>query len=361
MKIKKLSIKNVRKFNKDVEYNFCKNTLVLGENATGKTTILESICVLSTTRSPKTTNSNEMIAFGKEEMVVSGIIESKKGTQNIEIRRIFDKNKITLNKKTLLKNSELIGCFDVVYFQPNESYEFQSGPVYRRKVFDVVFCQLSNEYMRELKLYKKVVKMRNSALKQANLSKKEEDVKVVDSFSDYLLSSGKRIIELRKIFVEEINKLIFKIHYNFSSEETLTLKYTPNVELENYEKCLKQNQMKDIVCETTSNGPHRDDFCFLLNNKDVTKYCSQGQQKSVHLSFKLTLVEIFKKIKKEYPVLILDDALSDLDTQRQNALFNMVNDEVQLFISTNHISEIKQENIQKFEIIKLEKEMLSNE
>ena len=165
----------------------------------------------------------------------------------------------------------------------------------------------------------------------------------------------KPIIELRKSFCEEINQYLSTIHRNFNENEKLRMEYVPNLKLNDLPSIDKSVVMKDIQNEISSFGIHKDDFVFYLDEKDVTKFCSQGQQKSVILSFKLAVTEVFKNHKGEYPVLLLDDALSELDQERQNALFNILSPEIQMILSTTTLKEINKQFLEKAKIIEIKK------
>ena len=355
MKIKKIRVKNFINFEEKEVAFFEKNNVILGKNAVGQTTILEAIYYSGFTKSPRSSEISDLIKKNEEYFVIKCAFESKNTERNTVLSYSNKGKKIILDDFKIEKISEYVGVFGVVYYQPNEIVEFLGTGYNRRKTIDLLFSQISQEYMRELKLFNRILKERNSALKAAKNSNFRQSVVLVETLTEKMLQSMKPIIELRKSFCEEINQYLSTIHRNFNENEKLRMEYVPNLKLNDLPSIDKSVVMKDIQNEISSFGIHKDDFVFYLDEKDCTKFCSQGQQKSVILSFKLAVTEVFKNHKGEYPVLLLDDALSELDQERQNALFNIVSPEIQMILSTTTLKEINKQFLEKAKIIEIKK------
>ena len=198
-------------------------------------------------------------------------------------------------------------------------------------------CQLDNFYLYNLNHYNKIVNQRNKLLKDMYMN---PDLKETLGIWDMqLVSFGSKIIERRKLFVEQLNEIIYEIHKKLSGDkEELRILYEPDVEIEEFEKKLRYNQDRDMKSKMTSVGPHRDDFSFMVGKIDIRKFGSQGQQRTAALSLKLSEIELVKKITKDTPVLLLDDVLSELDSSRQNYLLNSIGD-IQTIITCTGLEE----------------------
>lgn len=198
-------------------------------------------------------------------------------------------------------------------------------------------CQLDNFYLYNLNHYNKIVNQRNKLLKDMYFNPQLKDT--LNIWDSQLVSFGSKIIERRRMFVGQLNEIIYGIHKKLSGDrEELIIKYEPDVEIDDFETILKKNQEKDIKLKQTSVGPHRDDFSFMTGNIDIRKFGSQGQQRTAALSLKLSEIEIVKKITKDTPVLLLDDVLSELDSNRQNYLLNSIGN-IQTIITCTGLDE----------------------
>lgn len=355
MKVNKIVLKNFRNF---VEKRFVfddKINVVFGKNAVGKTSLLESIYYCGSTKSPRVHDIDYLIRKNESFFSLDCLFFSKKSNNNLFLSFSNGEKKIILNKQIVKKISEYIGELGIVYYQPNEIVDFLGSPSGRRKTVDLIFSQFSKKYIGALKLYTRVLKERNMALKSAENLNLRQNIILIEMLTESLISAMIPLIDLRKQFCEEINYCLTEIHHKFNSEEKLKLKYRPNMEICDIFENVKKLVNVDIQNKNTNFGAHKDDFEFYINGKELTKYCSQGQQKSAILSFKLAAAEVFNKIKGEYPVLLLDDALSELDKERQNALFGLIKPEMQLFLSTTSLKEIDDKILKKAKIIEIEK------
>lgn len=349
MILKSVALSHFRNYD-DLYIEFDKRTNILyGDNAQGKTNVLESIYVSGTTKSHKGSKDRELIQFGQEEAHIRTIVE--KGGLDYQIDMHLKKNKpkgIAINRMPIKKASDLFGILNIVFFSPEDLNIIKNGPSERRRFLDVELCQLDKIYLYNLTKYNKVLNQRNRLLKDINFRPELLDTLAV--WDMQLIEYGKKIIRTRKEFLEELNGIVYKIHKNISgNKEELVLKYETDVLEENLEQELVRCREKDLKFGQTSVGPHRDDLCFMIQEIDVRKFGSQGQQRSCALSLKLSEIELVKKSIKETPVLILDDVLSELDSNRQNFLLNSIHD-IQTLITCTGLDEFVRN---RFEINKI--------
>ena len=338
MIIKSLELANFRNY-ETLDIHFDKGTNILyGDNAQGKTNILEAIYVSATTKSHKGSKDKEIIHFDKEEAHIRTYLEKEDVEYKVDMHLRKSKSKgIAIDGKKIKKAADLMGLLNVVFFSPEDLAIIKDGPSERRRFADMELCQLDSFYLYNLNHYNKIVNQRNKLLKDMYFNPGlKETLNIWDS---QLVSYGSKIIERRSIFAGQLCEIINEIHSKLSGgKEKLTVKYEPDVSIENFEEKMKENQEKDIKSKTTSTGPHRDDFSFIVNDIDIRKYGSQGQQRTAALSLKLSEIELVKKITKDTPVLLLDDVLSELDSNRQNYLLNSIGD-IQTIITCTGLDE----------------------
>ena len=311
-------------------------TILFGDNAQGKTNILEAIYVAATTKSHKGSKDKEIIRFDKEEGHIRTYL-LKEGVEtrvDMHLRKSGSKG-IAVDGNKLKKAAELLGLCNVVFFSPEDLGIIKNGPAERRRFVDMELCQLDQFYLYNLNHYNKIVNQRNKLLKDMYMN---PDLKETLSIWDMqLVSFGSKIIERRKLFVEQLNEIIYGIHKKLSGDkEEIRIVYEPDVEIEAFESTLKNSQDRDIRAKMTSVGPHRDDFSFYIGDVDIRRFGSQGQQRTAALSLKLS--ELVKRITKDTPILLLDDVLSELDSNRQNYLLNSIG-EIQTIITCTGLEE----------------------
>lgn len=313
-------------------------TILFGDNAQGKTNILEAIYVAATTKSHKGSKDKEIIRFEKEEGHIRTYL-LKEGVEtrvDMHLRKSGSKG-IAVDGNKLKKAAELLGLCNVVFFSPEDLGIIKNGPAERRRFVDMELCQLDQFYLYNLNHYNKIVNQRNKLLKDMYMN---PDLKETLSIWDMqLVSFGSKIIERRKLFVEQLNEIIYGIHKKLSGDkEEIRIVYEPDVEIEAFESTLKNSQDRDIRAKMTSVGPHRDDFSFYIGDVDIRRFGSQGQQRTAALSLKLSEIELVKRITKDTPILLLDDVLSELDSNRQNYLLNSIG-EIQTIITCTGLEE----------------------
>ena len=324
MIIKSLELSNFRNY-ESLRLDFSEGTNIFyGDNAQGKTNILESLYMISTTKSHRGVKDRDLIRFGQEEAHIRSVLIKNDLDYQVDMHlRKSGSKVIAVNGQKLKKAAGLLGLLNVVFFSPEDLSIIKNGPSERRRFIDMELCQLDSFYLYNLNNYNKIVNQRNKLLKDiyTNYSLKE----TLDIWDSQLISYGSKIIERRVSFINQLNEIIYDIHKKLSGDrEEILIKYEPNVLIEEFETKLKQSQEKDIKLKMTTVGPHRDDICIDVNGIDIRKFGSQGQQRTAALSLKLSEIELVKKITKDTPVLLLDDVLSELDSNRQKYLLDSI-------------------------------------
>ena len=338
MIIKSLELADFRNY-ENLEITFDKGTNILyGDNAQGKTNILEAIYVAATTKSHKGSKDKEIVNFDKEEAHIRTYLEKEGVETRVDMHLRKSKSKgIAIDGQKIKKAADLLGLCNVVFFSPEDLSIIKNGPAERRRFVDMELCQLDNFYLYNLNHYNKIVNQRNKLLKDMYMNPDLRETLTI--WDMQLVSYGSKIIERRKLFVKQLNEIIFDIHKKLSGDkEELRIVYEPDVEIDEFERKLKMSQDRDMKAKITSVGPHRDDFSFLIGDIDIRKFGSQGQQRTAALSLKLSEIELVKKITKDTPILLLDDVLSELDSNRQNYLLNSIG-EIQTIITCTGLEE----------------------
>lgn len=326
MIIKSIELTNFRNY-ETLSLEFDKGTNILyGDNAQGKTNVLEAIYLSSITKSHKGSKDQDIIKFGEEESHIRTYIEKNNDEYKVDMHLRKNKSKsIAINGQKIKKAAGLLGLLNVVFFSPEDLSIIKNGPSERRRFIDMELCQLDSFYLYNLNNYNKIVNQRNKLLKDISFQPELRDT--LDIWDSQLVSYGSKIIERRIVFINQLNEIIFEIHKKLSGDrENLIVKYEPNVLIEEFEKNLKNSQDKDVKLKMTTVGPHRDDICFDVNETDIRKFGSQGQQRTAALSLKLSEIELVKRTTNDTPVLLLDDVLSELDSNRQKYLLDSIGD-----------------------------------
>ena len=323
MWIKKIKIKNFRNYEKE-EINLEKNiNIFYGQNAQGKTNIIESIFLCSLGKSFRTKKDNEMIKLNEQNAMVE--IEYEKSDREGKIKiEIGNKKNIYLNGIKIKKLSELLGNLNIVIFTPDDINILKGGPQNRRRFLDIMISQLRPNYMHILNLYIKTMEQRNIYLRQIKEEHKDENL--LDIWDEKLSEYAIKIYEYRKEFIKKIIKKLDIIHKNITNNaEQIELDYITECDSkEKYLKLLKERRKLDIIKGFTTKGVHRDDFMIYINKKDIKIFGSQGQNRTAMLSLKLAELQVIYDEIGEYPILLLDDFMSELDkTRRKNFLENI--------------------------------------
>ena len=334
MIIKSIELQNFRNY-EDLNISFDEGTNIFyGDNAQGKTNILEAAYLSGTTKSHKCSKDKEMIRFGEQESHIRTVVVKKEKEYQIDMNLKHNRSKgIAINKVPIKKASELFGILNMVFFSPEDLNIIKNGPAERRRFLDSELCQLDKIYLSDLTTYNKILNQRNKLLKDMVYRPDLKDTLPV--WDMQLVETGRKIIRRRKQFVDELNEIVHDIHYRISGEkEDLLLQYEPSIEDIFFEDELSRVKERDMRQCMTSVGPHRDDLLFSIGEVDIRKFGSQGQQRTSALSLKLSEIELVKRSIHDTPVLLLDDVLSELDSNRQNYLLNSIHDTQTLITCT---------------------------
>ena len=344
MIIKSIQLSNFRNYEKlDISFD-SETNIIYGDNAQGKTNILEAAYLSGTTKSHKGSKDKEMIRFGEDEAHIRTIVEKNDKEYRIDMHlRKNGAKGVAINKMPIKKASELFGILNIVFFSPEDLNIIKKGPAERRRFIDLELCQLDKVYLHFLTHYNKCLTQRNALLKEIDLSKDAQAM--LDVWDAQLIQHGKKIVQLREAFVGEIAPVIAQIYHSLTGgREQLAVSYEPNVSADRFDEILFLNREREIRQKTTLTGPHRDDIRFRVQNMatgqttDIRTFGSQGQQRSAALALKLAEIEIVKRKVNDTPVLLLDDVLSELDSSRQNYLLDSIHD-IQTFITCTGLEE----------------------
>lgn len=345
--INDVKINNFRCY-KSEEFSFSSTcNIIIGKNASGKTSLAEAICYLCLGKSFKSTKDIDLIKLDNEYFNIIGHIIDEK-TNRIVVGYDKKVKKISFNNKTIPTISEYVGKYKIITFAPDDLELIKGNPSVRRRFIDMNICQIDNLYLKTLMEYKHLLKQRNELLKLDNI-----DYQYLNIITLELIKRAKYIIEKRKIFVLELNQYIKTKSLELTDEkETVYLEYNPNVQIENIDNQFKNDLKLDLLTKTTNNGPHRDDYNIYINERKANIYASQGQIRTAVLSIKLSISEKFKQ-NNESMVIILDDVFSELDVNRQIKLLECIKTGNQVFITTTDINNLPKSIIESSKIIKI--------
>ena len=324
MYIKNLKLSNFRNYN-NLYINFENGiNIIYGDNAQGKTNILEAIYVCGTTKSHRGSKDKEIIKMGEKEAHIKLLLNRDSVVHSIDMHLRNNKQKgVAINSIPTKKTSDLFGIINIIFFSPEDLNIIKNGPSERRRFLDLELCQLDKIYLHHLSNYNKTLSQRNNLLKQIVYDRNLMDTIYI--WDSKLIEHGKNIINTRNKFILKLNDLIYEIHKKLTGgKEKLLLKYEPNVTEAEFEEKLNKSLERDLYLKMTNVGPHRDDMCFLLGDIDIRKYGSQGQQRTATLSLKLAEIDLVRSVIKDDPILLLDDVLSELDRQRQTQLLDSI-------------------------------------
>ena len=324
--IESIRLNNFRNY-ESLELSFDRGTNIFyGDNAQGKTNILEAIYLCGTSKSHKGSKDREIIRFDQEESHIRMMVGKDSMSYKIDMHLRKNKAKgVAINGLPIKKARELLGVVNLVFFSPEDLNIIKNGPGERRRFMDSELCQLDKLYLTDLAGYNHIVNQRNRLLKDLYMNPSLKET--LDIWDMQMLQYGTKIIKKRKDFVRDLNLVIQDIHHNLTGGiEHLEVVYEPSTEAEDFENVLKKNRERDIRMKMTSAGPHRDDLSFVVNGIDIRKYGSQGQQRTAALSLKLSEIYLVKEKIKDTPILLLDDVLSELDSNRQTYLLDCIHD-----------------------------------
>ena len=353
--LKKIKINNFRCFkvlNCDFEP---KVNIIYGNNAIGKTSLVESINVLGTCKSHRTNEDGDLTNKSAEFYCISGEFIDDSNVIN-EVKMVYNQSgkKITLNNKLFKSLSDYIGYFKVVMFSPEDISLIKGSPKDKRKFLDMGICLFDKMYMKTAINYKKVIKQRNEYLKIAFNNGKVDDV-LLETYTAELIKLGKEIILKRKKFVNDLNKTLNdKVSVISGGNDKAEIVYLPNCDEYNINEEFRNSKKNDFSTQTTTVGPHKDSFVINIDGNDSAVFASQGQQKTLTLSIKLAFIDVIREYDQNV-IVILDDVFGELDKKRQNNILKLIDACNQVFITTTSIEGLAADILKNSKIINLEK------
>lgn len=341
MKIKKIKLINYRNYD-NLELNFNDSlNIIIGNNAQGKTNILESIYVLAVTKSFLSNNDKEMIKFDKNFSVISGLLESDKKTYNLQVAFSGYGKNVRINGKEIKKLSDYISIMNVIVFSTDDIRMFKEGPSSRRKYFNIEISQIYKNYLKLLNEYNTVLRQRNEFLKIISI-KKDSDIEYLNVINDKYSDLSIKVCKYRRRMIDDINKNLDNLFFSITGTQGLKLEYASNtnIDIVSFRSSLEKSLNKDIQYKMTLLGPNRDDFYFSLNGKNLSSYGSNGQIRSAVLALKFSEVILFKSVVGEMPILLLDDIFSELDLNKRNNILKYLDSSLQVIVTTTDIENI---------------------
>ena len=360
MYLKRLKLHDFRNY-KSLNITLTKGiNIIYGDNAQGKTNLLESIYVLGLTKSHRSFIDNNLINNSCEYLTIEGIINNNKIDNKLNI--YIDKNIKVLkyNNDTIKKISDYISLMNIIIFYPDDLELIKGSPINRRKYINLELSQLYSNYFIIINEYNKILKLRNEYLKKIN-KKISVDKNYIDILTGYLIDKSIMIYKMRYKFINKVNEYCSNIFKDIMNLEKFNIKYKPSIEIDlknpNLKEYLKNEYNKkldyDIKLCSTNIGPHKDDFEFYLGDKNLKFYGSQGQQRVAVLALKLAEIEIFKKYKETTPILLLDDIFSELDDKKKNNLLKYISRDIQTIITTTDLNNLDKKLIKKSKLFNI--------
>ncbi len=362
MILNNISLINFRNYD-NISLDLCDNiNILIGDNAQGKTNILESIYVLGITKSHRSLIDNNLIKNNESFCRIKGKVTTNKTLKKLEFFLSNKEKKVFINKNQVKKLTDYISKFNIIIFTPDDLELIKGAPNVRRKFLNIEIGQLDNKYLNILNDYNKLLKTRNEYLKRL-MENKSKDTKYLSILDDKLIEKALYIYKGRFDFIKKINDKLNNIYEDITNGNKLLIQYENNLGIEKYDENyikkimkekFKSNLRRELIIGNTFFGPHKDDFVFMLNNKDVKYYGSQGQQRSCILALKLSEIDIFKAVTGENPILLLDDIFSELDDKKKNNIIKYIDKDVQTIITTTDLNQINEKLLEGSYIYKIE-------
>ena len=344
MWLQHLSLKTFRNY-KETKIDFNpKLNVFLGRNAQGKTNMLEAIYFLALTRSHRTRTDKNLIHFDEEQLHLTGRVQKKNGSIPLEIE-LTSKGRVTkVNHLKQARLSDYVGYMNVILFAPEDLQLIKGSPSIRRKFIDMELGQIKPIYLSDLTNYNHILKQRNTYLK----STQKIDETFLSVLDDQLVEYGCRVMKHRSDFIKKLEKYSRNKHFELSNQtEELSIHYQPSVNLivnknlnDSFKEALEKSKSRDLFKKNTGVGPHRDDISFYINGMDAS-FGSQGQHRSLVLSIKLAEIDLMESVTNEFPILLLDDVMSELDNTRQLKLLETISQSIQTFITTTSLDHLQ--------------------
>lgn len=361
MRIEHLKLTNFRNYS-SLELDFDDNVnIIIGDNGKGKTNILESIYVLSLTKTNRYGIEDNLIKFNEEIAKIEGIIRRDGLIKKQEVHLTKKKKQIFINNKEMRRIRDYISNFCVISFTPEDLEIVKGSPNIRRNMINIDISQLHNNYISYLNEFNQIIKIRNEYLKKMNLDG-NSDIRYLDVVNSSMIDKALKIYEYRYDFFVKINQILPKIFKKLTNLDNLRIKYETSIDLEdfdlerirkNYESKINKNFKVELMQGVTLIGPHRDDFSFDLDGIDMKNFASQGQQRLAVIALKIAEIYLYKEETGEYPVLLLDDIFSEIDTKKRNKIINFLLKDIQTIITTTDINDIEEDLVKNATVFKV--------
>ena len=362
MILKKIELYNFRNYESLMTRFYKGIHIIYGDNAQGKTNLLESIYVLGLTKSHRSFIDNNLIKSGCESLIIKGIVSGGLFDKKLQIT-IDNKSKgYKIDDNSIKKVSDYISNMNIIIFYPDDLETLKGSPQLRRKYLNMELSQLYNRYYVVLNDYNKLLKIRNEYLKKMNKGQ-EVDMNYFDIITSYLIEKAIVIYQMRYKFIEKINETCGQIYKDIMGIEDFYIEYVSNMKIEDikdpkikeklFERYKKQLAYEQRVCITTI-GPHKDDFNFMIGENNLKLYGSQGQQRIAVLALKLSEIPIFRKYKETTPILLLDDVFSELSDDKKNNLIKYISKDIQTIITTTELNNLDSKLVRKAKLFKIE-------
>ncbi|SDJ25482.1 DNA replication/repair protein RecF [Natribacillus halophilus] len=330
--------------------------LFLGENAQGKTNLMEALYVLAFAKSHRTNKDQELIAWNRDYARVHADITKRVSPLSLDIQFSQKGKRAKLNGLEQQRISEFIGALNVVMFAPEDLNLVKGGPKQRRRFIDMEIGQISNVYLYHLSQYHRILKQRNQLLKEYAQKRMTETTMMYDILTEQLVKAAAQVVQRRLVFIDHLQNWAEPMHWDISRQlEELYIEYMPSAQVslgldlstieDIYGNAFQEKVEQEMRRGLTLLGPHREDLAIYVNKQDIQTYGSQGQQRTAALSLKLAEIELIQSETADPPILLLDDVLSELDDFRQSHLLNAIQGKVQTFITTTNIAGIEHDTL----------------
>lgn len=360
MFLKKIYLSKFRNYDELLlDFNSSIN-IIYGDNAQGKTNLLESIYVLGLTKSHRSFIDNNLIKEDSNYSQIKGIINENEIDTSYEIQLQPGKNKVLkINNDSIKRVSDYVSKINIIIFYPDDLELIKGSPNIRRRFINLEISQMYGNYLNILAEYNKILKLRNDYIKLINQGQ-NVDMNYFQVITDYYIEKAILIYQYRHNFIEKLNEVSKNIFYDISQLEGFHIGYKTSFNFNSYDKenmkeiisnKLKKSYLSEIKLKSTLYGPHKDDLEFFINDKNIKNYGSQGQQRMTVLALKLSEIRIFKEITDKYPILLLDDVFSELDEKRKNNLLKYIEQDIQTIITTTDLSNIDESIINNSKLI----------
>lgn len=362
MYLSKIELKNFRNY-KSIKVKLSSHmNIFIGNNAQGKTNILESVYVLALTKSHRYGVENNLIHKDYDTCFIKGSIRDNNKLKDLEIKLDKQKKKFFINKKEIRKVSDYISNMKIIMFCPDDLDIIKGSPQIRRNLMNIQISQLFYSYVQYLNEYNKILKSRNEYLKLMAVNH-YTDYRYLEILDQKLCDRAVKIYQYREKYLSFINEKIGEIFEKITSISGLNVVYENNIDLNDFSddeirkqfsKKLSSNMKREIMQGTTLYGPHRDDFSFYLGQNNMRLYGSQGQQRMAIVAFKLAEIELFKEMLGTSPILLLDDIFSELDISTRKKLIQFIPEDIQVIITTTDLKNIQKKIVSKAKVFDVE-------